>query len=73
MHLATMKTMTISGVNSSKRIFEHATALVASDTHARVVVSKFYEVKIMQKKKTPAHFSRVSFGEILWKFLYFMI
>ena len=52
------------GVNSSKRILEHATALVGSDKHARVVVSKFYEVTNMQKKKTPAHFSRVSFGEM---------
>ena len=35
------------------------------DTHARVVVSKFYGVTKMQTKKTWAHFSRVSFCEIL--------
>ena len=69
MHLATIKTLTISGVNSSKRIFEHATALVSSDTHAHVVVSKFYEVTNTQKKKTPAQF----WIEILWTFVYFMI
>ena len=27
----------------------------------------------MPTKKTRAHFSRVSFGKILWKFVYFMI
>ena len=37
----------------------------ASDTHARVVVSKLYDVTNMQTKKTRAHFSRVSFDEIL--------
>ena len=36
----------------------------ASDTHARVVVSKLYDVTKMQKKETRAHFSHVSFGEI---------
>ena len=35
------------------------------DTHARVVVSKLYDVTNMQTEKTHAHFSRVSFGEIL--------
>ena len=39
----------------------------ASDTHARVVVSKLYDVTNMQKKETRAHFSHVSFGEIFWK------
>ena len=43
------------------------------DTHARVVVSKLYDVTDMQTKKTHAHFSRVSFGEILLKFVYFRI
>ena len=37
----------------------------ASYTHARVVVSKLFDVTNMQTKKTRAHFSRVSFGEIL--------
>ena len=45
----------------------------AIDAHACVVVSKLYDVTNMQTKKTRAHFSRVSFGEILWKFVYFMI
>ena len=40
----------------------------ASDTHARVVVSKLFDVTNMQTKKTRAHFSRVSFGEILWNY-----
>ena len=37
-----------------------------SDTHARGVVSKLYDVTDMQTKKTRAHFSRVSFSEILY-------
>ena len=45
----------------------------AIDTHACVVVSKLYDVTNMQTKKTRAHFSRVSFGEFFWKFVYFMI
>ena len=45
----------------------------AFDTHACVVVSKLYDVTNMQKKKTRSHFSRVSFGEIFWKFACFMI
>ena len=43
------------------------------DSHACVVVSKLYDVTNMHVKKTRAHFSRVSFGEILWKFVCFMI
>ena len=39
----------------------------ANDAHACVVVSKLYNVTNMQTKKTRSHFSRVSFGEILWK------
>ena len=45
----------------------------AIDVHACVVVSKLYDVTNMQTKKTRAHFSRVSFGEILRKFVCFMI
>ena len=33
------------------------------DTHACVVVSKFYDVTNMRTKKTRDHFSRISFGE----------
>ena len=33
------------------------------DTHACVVVSKFYDVTNMRTKKTRAHFSHISFGE----------
>ena len=44
----------------------------AIDAHACVVVSKLYDVTNTQTKKTRAHFSRVSFGEILWKFVCFM-
>ena len=63
------------GHKSSKRftLLEFRTRLWASDTHAHVVVSKLYDVTNMQTEKTRAHFSRVSFGEILWKFVYFMI
>ena len=45
----------------------------AIDTYACVVISKLYDVTNMQMKKTRVHFSRVSFGEILWKFVCFMI
>ena len=45
----------------------------AIDAHACVVVSKLYNVTNMQMKKTRSHLSRVSFGEILWKFVCFMI
>ena len=37
----------------------------ASDAYARVVVWKLYDVTKMQTKETRAHFSHVSFGEIL--------
>ena len=43
------------------------------DTHARVVVSKFYDVTKQPSRKISTYFSRVSLGEILRKFLYFMI
>ena len=45
----------------------------AIDVHACVVISKLYDVTNMQTKKTHAHFSCVSFSEILWKFVCFMI
>ena len=45
----------------------------ASDTHACVVVSKLHDVTNMEAKETRAHFTRVSSGEILWKFVYFML
>ena len=48
-------------------------APVAIDLHARVVVSKFYDVTKKPKKKISTYFSRVSLGEILRKFVYFMI
>ena len=38
----------------------------ASDTYARVVVSKLYDVTKMQTKETRAHFSHASFGESLY-------
>ena len=48
----------------------------AFDTHERVLVSKLYVIVYklhgvtkMQTKETGAHFSHVSFGEILWKFV----
>ena len=53
-----------------KRVKWHQEAI---DTHACVVVSKVYDVTSMQNKKTRAHFSCVSFGEFLWKFVCFMI
>ena len=53
-----------------KRVKWHQEAI---DTHACVVVSKVYDVTNMQKKKTRAHFSCVSFGEFLWEFVCFMI
>ena len=49
---------------STASSFEH-TSQWASDTHARVAVSKLYRVTNMETKKTRAHFSRVSFGEII--------
>ena len=36
---------------------------------AHVVVSNLFDVTNMQTQKTRAHFTRVSFGEILWKFV----
>ena len=41
----------------------------ASDTHVGLVVAKLYDVTKMQMKETQAHFSHVSFSEILWKFV----
>ena len=43
------------------------------DTHAHVVVSKFYDVTKKPKKKISTYFSRVSLGEILRKFAYLKI
>ena len=43
------------------------------DTHARVVVSKFYDSTKKPKKKIGTYFSRVSLGENLGNFVYFMM
>ena len=53
------------GHTKIKRFFSLSNVPRVVDTHAHVVISKFYDVTNMQTKKTLAHFSGVSFGEIL--------